>query len=91
MQYDKQNRRFLNTPKSRCMGAVSWHVTIAPHWDKENHRDKLCLDAEININKEATSQWVERKASMLPVYRMRDELNKFIEACEQGLEDVRNT
>ena len=89
-KYTKKSRRFLNTPNSGCMGAMQWDVVVCAHWDKKKYPDRLILEGNININREAQGHYVNRKADMLPIYRMRDELNAFIEACEQGIEDVRN-
>jgi len=89
-KYAKSSRRFLNTPKSGCMGASNWDVSIHSHWDEERYPDRYIMEANISINREANHHYVERKADLLPVYRLRDELLKFIEACEQGIDDVRN-
>jgi hypothetical protein len=67
------------------LGAVAWDVEVRPSW---TNKDEHGMTAEITLNEEAHSHYVHRKANMLPIYRMRDELNKFIETCEQAFKDV---
>jgi len=87
MKYRKRGRRFLNVPESGCLGAVSWSVEVNPPWE-DSKTKKDCMWADLHVNDDAKGHYIERKAHMLPVYRMRDELNKFIEACEQALKDI---
>lgn len=95
-QWSVRNRRFLNVPKSECMGAVSWAVHFRHErdydlvTDKEKGPKKPTWNGCININKEARDQWVSRKAHMRSVYAMRTELNKFITACEKAIKEVKD-
>lgn len=88
MKYTKRGRKFLNTPNSECLGAVCWHVSVGPHWSPKK-KGKTAFDAEIAINREGRSHYLCSEKNMYPIYNMRDELNKFIEACEQALKDVK--
>ena len=77
-----QGRRFLNPQVSACLGAVMWHVELQEDWkDASKHK----LWAEISVNSDCTSHYVERKGNMTPIIRLRDELNKFIDECNKAL------
>lgn len=93
-KWEKYNRKFLNVPKSNCLGAVSWNVGITDNkiWCAKTHKhlDKRewTWGGTIIINREASDLYVSRKAHMRALYNMRTELNTFIEACEQAIKDV---
>ncbi len=100
----KQNRRFLNTPKSGCLGAVSWEVSCyqekdhalisAARADNMSQEDikklpkKWAMDGSMEINRDAQTHYINRKANMRPVYAMQKELNDFVAECEAAIKDV---
>ena len=93
-KWTQQVRRFLNSPKSGCLGAVSWQVACYPE-RKWNRKDKKwgaikgwTMNGDITINDDAQTHYVERKAHLRPLYAMQKELNDFIYNCETALKDA---
>jgi len=82
----KNSRRFLNTPSSGCLGAVSWSVGVTPHWNKKKHPNEMTFDAEINVNGDAKGHYVERRAGLRPVKILYAEIGKFIQEAEAALD-----
>jgi hypothetical protein len=69
------------------MGAVSWSVGVRPKYGKKD-KHLMCMDAELNINDEAKGHYVDCRKDMLPLYKMRAELDAFIGECEKGFDDM---
>lgn len=91
------NREFLNTAKSGCMGAVAWHVALKQQQSYEYFADggyvekgdkKWEVNACIDINRDAQSHYVSRRAHLRPLYKMHRQLTDFINACETALSEA---
>jgi hypothetical protein len=95
-KWTKYNRRFLNFPKSNCLGAVSWEVSCYASrgfdYELDKPKDepkKYRWSGSLSINKEAMDHFCTRKGELHAVYAMRTELNKFIAAAEQAIDNKR--
>jgi hypothetical protein len=88
-KWTKQSRAFLNPNSKDCLAAVSWSVSWAPGYLKSKHkfRHHPAATAEIYINKEGQSHYINEKKDMRAIQTMMAELNKFEEACQQMFVD----
>jgi hypothetical protein len=68
------------------MGAVAWTVSVRPVYGKNKHM--MCMDGELSINDEAGNHYVDCRKDMVPLYKMQNELNRFIAECEEGFADL---
>lgn len=83
-KWTKFSRRFIGN--ADCMAAVSWRCHAGPHWNHKKN-GKWQMEAEFGVTEEGRHHYISRKADMKPLYRFRDELNRFIELAEQALDD----
>ena len=87
-KWTKRNKQFVGAPT--CLGAVQWDVTVDKGYcmDKMDDTDKYEVDANFQINEEARSHWVHRKADLRPMYKIQKNLNDFITTCEKALAET---
>ena len=86
----ESNKEFLQPPKNPCMAAVGWEVGLEFYADrddkgKKNGKYNASVQAELSITDEAKNHYVNRKADLRPLRKMRKELDDFEDACIKAL------
>lgn len=85
------NKVFLQPPQNGCMAAVGWEVTLEYWNDCEKISGtktgvyKANVHAELNLTDEAKGHYVNRKADLRPLRKMRKELDAFEDACVKAI------
>ncbi len=103
-KWSKRSRVFLNHPSTGCLGAVKWDVNVHQQRDwsaltileEETISRKAVkklpktwgFNAEMEINRDAQTHFVSRKADLRALKTMQRELNEFIRLTEKALKDV---
>lgn len=87
------SKTFLQPPQNGCMAAVGWEVQVE-YWNNRDDDKKkdgtytANVHAEMNLTDEAKGHYVQRKADLRPIRKMRKELDAFEDACVKAIAEA---
>jgi hypothetical protein len=84
-----KKRTWLNPTSTSCAAACFWNVQVDKAWNTNEFPNEYRVSGEFSVNDEGKSHYIDRKADMRPLYKLQEELRRFIDECELAILQVK--